>query len=396
MSKDIVFYLTILSLLCGCVSAGKIAASRTGPAEFELGATDQNLQWAEKGDLAKQLAHIDALADAGAEWVRLSLRQPFAPLLLEHIKRANERGVKVLIVFESDNPQLYPSGAKKRLGNYGHGGYAWDSYRLSELDLTLSTAFVRQFFESLKAEHATVSAVEMFNEINWNAFNGDLPLATGGLWIDDATPWDDPVFVKYRAGIEKVAQLTKIVSDLNRELLGGKIRIITAGQVGFYDRESNPKSADWMAHVQGALVSQALTLRLMQWAHPRQIGATNYLKFADGIGIHIYPEAGAGNLFGEIGRHLDPMQNVPGVGTVKPFWITESGYVRRNFPNDDARLQELLRFRQALGDHDRSKGEIATVLIFNFSSIGGDSGDYALWENGALLPAAGIFKCCPR
>lgn len=383
-------------LLTGCAPERAGADRKAGAPGFELGATDQNLHWAEQGNLKNQLAHIDALADAGAKWVRLSLRQPFAPLLLEHIKRANERGVKVLAVLESENPRLYPPGTKKRPGNFGHGGCAWDSYPLSELDLALSAAFVRQFFELLKAEHATVSAIEMFNEINWNAFNGDLPLVAGGLWIDDSTPWDDPVLVKYRAGVEKVSQLTKAVSDLNRELLGGKVKIITAGQVGFYDKKSNPKAAAWMARAKGALVSHALTLRLMQGTDSRQVGATDYLKFADGIGIHVYPEAGVSNLLEVIERHLDPARRISDTGPAQPFWITESGYVRKKFSSENARLDEFKRFCDVLGHYDRAKGDIAAVLFYNFSSNGGDSDYYALWENWALLPAGRIFKCRPH
>ncbi|TSA32028.1 MAG: hypothetical protein D4R65_10160, partial [Verrucomicrobiaceae bacterium] len=224
--KSLVNVVSAVAILVapGFAKEPEVAATGTKPTGFEIGTTEQNLQWMEKGVPEQQLAHIDAIADAGAKWVRLTLRKPFAPCLLAHIKRANERGVKVMVHLESDEHLLYAPGTKKRPGNHGHGGCAWDSYPLSELDLSLCEAFVREFFELLKAENATVSAIEMFNEINWNAFNGDLPLTDGGLWIDDSTPWDDPVFVKYRAGIEKIGRLTKIVSYLNRELLGGKVQ----------------------------------------------------------------------------------------------------------------------------------------------------------------------------
>lgn len=371
----------------------EVTATGTKPIGFEIGTTEQNLQWMEKGDPETQLAHIDAMADAGAKWVRLTLRKPFAPCLLAHIKRANELGVKVMVHLESDEHLLYPPGTRKRPGNHGQGGCAWDSYRLSELDLTLCEAFVREFFELLKAENATVSAIEMFNEINWNAFNGDLPLADGGLWIDDSTPWDDPVFVKYRAGLEKTGRLTKIVSDLNRELLGGKVRIITSGMVGgFYDWKSSPKLSGWMAKIKGAVVSHALTLRLMRGTDSHQIASTDYLEFVDGIGIHIYPQAGERNLSKVIGLHFDPAGKVPEVGLEKPFWITEAGYLRRDFPDDTKRLKELERLCRALDTYDRSKGDIATVFLHNFSSGTDEAGEFGMWENGSLLPAGAIFK----
>jgi hypothetical protein len=104
-----------------------------------MGVTEQNLQWTEKGDLEKQLAHIDALAAAGARWVRLTLRPPFTPYLLAHIKRANQRGVKVLVHLESGVAQLYPPGTLARPGNYQRGGVAWDAYPLSALDLARPT-----------------------------------------------------------------------------------------------------------------------------------------------------------------------------------------------------------------------------------------------------------------
>lgn len=231
----------------------------------------------------------------------------------------------------------------------------------------------------------------MFNEINWNAFNGDLPLVEGGLWIDESTPWDDPVFVKYRAGVEKIGRLTKTVGDLNHELLDGRGRIITSGLVGgFYDWKSNPKLSNWMEKIQGAVVSHALTLRLMSGTDPHQIASTNYLEFADGIGIHIYPQAGERNLSNVIELHFDPARDVPEVGLEKSFWITETGYVRSDFSDVTRRLKE--RLCQALGVYDQTKGDIETVFLHNFSSGTDEAGEFGMWENGSLLPAGEIFK----
>jgi len=293
------------------------------------------------------------------------------------------------MVIESGRPNLYPPGTERRRGSNPLGQPAWPSYRLSDLDLDLSEAFVRDFFIEISASNAVIDAVEIFNEINWCAFNGDLPLVDGGLLVGDNTPWSDPVFAQYRTGIDKVGQLIKTVSDLNDEFFSGALKVTTAGLVGFYTMNTN-----WLAKVDGSLVAQDLTLRLLHGSHPMQDGATNYLQFADGIGMHIYPatvDYAPQTAFDEIAADLDPLLAIPGAGTTKPFWITECGYDRNKFGNNETnRYNQLTVFYDALAAYDRPKSAIGAVFHFSFSKE--CSANHAVWDHGNFYKSADIFK----
>ncbi|MCF7816404.1 MAG: hypothetical protein K9M54_00850 [Kiritimatiellales bacterium] len=357
---------------------------------FEMGACEHQLMWLEGGDLNKQMEHLDAMFSAGARWIRLTLLKPFGPNLISHIKHCNELGIQVLIQLAS-RPEIFPPGTERRPGNRGAGGVAWPSYRLSDLDLTLSEQYLREFCTLLQTSNAVVSAIELFNEINWNGFNGDLPLVDGGLWIDESTPWDDPVFVKYREGILRVAQLSRIVRDLDDEFFNGAVKIITAGQVG-YTINSN-----WVASVQGVLASPALTLKLIEGSLPQQSNATNYLQYVDGIGMHLYPAVDIGaqtaavTAYTQIATNLDPLLSISGVGTTKPYWITETGYARSSFGyNETNRLAQLLYFHDALAHYDRPKSAVAATFLYCFSAELDPA--QAVWENRTFLKSADIFK----
>lgn len=394
----------IIKIICISLSGILLSScnacnNETKMLKFEKGATEQNLAWAENADMEVQLARIQAMADAGAKWIRLTLRTPFAPLI-EHIRKANDCGIKVLVHLSSSVPYLYLPNATKRPGNNGKGGVAWDSYALSDLNLPFCQRYIRDFLLLVKKENITVTALEMFNEINWNAFNGDLPLISGGMFIDENTPWDNPIYEKYRKGIEKVGKVTEVVSKLNDEIFNGSIDVISCGQVGAFEYwKSSARNAVWMAKAQGVLVSHALTLRLLEGSLPMQENAENYLKYADGIGIHIYPQVteedpdiAVKEINTIVKLHMDSCLGIDETGKEKPFWITECGFRRSTFKNDEQRLTQFKRFMKVLDKYDRTSGRIGTVLIYNFGPNGDEAADYALWDEGELLPAGGIFK----
>ncbi|QHI70797.1 hypothetical protein [Tichowtungia aerotolerans] len=358
---------------------------------YDLGACEQQLAWAydstDTNRMAKQLDIIDALSDAGADWIRLTHLSAFATKAT-HIKRCNERGIKVLLQLSAGRSEFYPQGTEKRPGSDPAGQPQWDSYRLSDIDLNLAESYIRSFFDVLIASNATIDAIEMFNEINWNAFNGDLPLVEGGYWIDENTDWNNSTFSQYRAGIEKVAKLTKTVSDLNEEYFGGVPEMITCGMVGASSMNSN-----WVARVKGGLVSQALTLQLMHGSHPMQTNSANYLQYVDGIGMHIYPniiDFNEQTTLAEIHEDLDDTLSIPGVGTTKPFWITECGYQRSYFDTETNRYKQLLLFHDALTEYDRPKSAIRTVFHFAFSKECNTS--HYVWDDGIADKSIDIFS----
>ena len=386
--------------------SGAIHAATAGHT-YEFGACEQQLMWRDGGDLPAQLEHLDAMKQAGVSWVRLSLIYPtnMDKNLFAILRHCNELNIKVLLVIEN-GPALYPDGTTRRPGSKPPGQPAWPCYRLSDLDLEKAKSHLRTFFTELNARKIQIHAFELFNEINWFAFNGDLPLVKGGLFIDETTAWDHPVFVQYRKGLEKVGELTKILHDLNEQFFKGEPELITAGLVAY-----DTINKSWLKKVDGCIVDQELTLRLLHGSHPKQKGATNWLKYVDGIGMHIYPatvDLNPKTALAEIAADLDPCRTVPGVGRApsttstdsnragseqgKPFWITECGYARDKCGNDETRrYKQLTVFHNALDIYDRENDNaIKAVMHFCWSKEA--MARHAVWDHGKLYKTADIFK----
>jgi hypothetical protein len=364
---------------------------------YEFGVAEQQLIWrfAEVADpaerLSLQLQMLDAMAAINIRWIRMSLIYPSNndAHLFAHIQRCKELGIKVLIVLESDLPGLYPPETERRPGTAPPGKPQWPSFRLSELDLDLTEAVVQSFFEELQSRGLKIHALEIFNEINWNCFNGDLPLAPGGLLINENTPWNDPVYKTYRLGLQKKGEIARRINALNKKILNGDLKLITAGLVGC--KTINPS---WFANIQGALVSGPLTLQLLQGSHPLQVEAHNYLNYFDGVGIHLYPPTGNRDpetAYAEISADLDPLLQVSGVGTTLPLWITECGYTRSQMGyNEQARLEQLNIFYDALARYDRLNSSIEAVFHFTFSQMAYP--EHAIWNQDGYYPSAAIFE----
>ncbi|MGA0900659.1 MAG: hypothetical protein ACO3SO_09665 [Luteolibacter sp.] len=381
-----------------CTSGGSSIAQVAAPNRivanaqhtYEFGACEQQLMWHDGGKLAAQLEHLDAMKKAGCGWVRLSLIYPtnMDKNLFALLQHCNKLDIKVLMVIEQGRPQLYPAGTKRRPGSEPPGQPAWPCYRLSELDLKKAEAHLRRFFAELRARKIRIHAFELFNEINWFAFNGDLPLVEGGLMIDEKTDWDHPVFVQYREGLDRVGRLTKTLHDLNKWIFKGEPEIISAGLVAY-----DTMNIGWMKKVKGCIVDQKLTLQLLHGSHPKQKGTTNWLKYVDGIGMHIYPatvDLNPKTALAEIAADLDPCRTVPGIGSAKPFWITECGYSISKFGNDERRrYNQHTVFYNALDAYDRD-GSIKAVMQFGWSKE--TTSSYAVWDHGKFYKTADIFK----
>ena len=374
-------------LLCGL---SIVVSTANAEHTYEFGACEQQLMWRDGGRLSHQMEHLEAMKKAGVAWVRLSLiyQTNLDKNLFAILRRCDELDIKVLMVIEN-RPQLYPAGTKRRPGSEPAGKPAWPCYRLSELDLDRAEAYLHKFFTELKSKKCTIDAFELFNEINWFAFNGDLPVIRDGLWIDENTDWENPVFVQYRKGLDKVGQLTRILYDLNRQFFKGKPEIITAGLVAY-----DTMNTKWLAKVNGCVVDQQLTLQLLHGSDPRQNGATNWLLYVDGIGMHIYPataDLSPKTALAEIAADLDPCRSVPGIGSTKPLWITECGYSIKKFDNDETRRYEQHTvFYNALDTYDRKDNAIQAVMHFCWSKEA--SAEKAVWDHGKFYKTSDIFK----
>ncbi len=379
------FSATVFIFVCAISTNAQDLRSEGGKT-LTLGINRPNLVWFSGGDLGRQKQVLDSMHRAGASRVRLALQLPYEKAL-EHILHCNRLGMDVTIWIGAADPAFYSDGAIKREGIPNPDGQfplLWDQYRLADLDIRRFRRVLGGFLRDCRDRGARIEALQIMNEVNWADFNGDLPLVEGGWFVDDTTAWDDERFVVVRKGVRRCGEAIKTANALADEIYGpGQVKILTPGM-------ADPPDS-WVRSVNASIVRPALYLQLLRGRHARQQDAEDYLMFADGIGVHIYPaiDKGRDTSLRQIREQMNPI--LDRVGMDLPYWVTEWGYPRHMFgtpPDESKRLVQFRYFLDALKSYRPAQITWGHVMLFNFDMMP----QYDVYEDGRLLESGEILK----
>ncbi len=348
---------------------------------FPIGIHRPNLSWA--GTLEKELEIIEKMRIMGAGSVRLNPNPRAEADFIQHVLHANRLGFKVNFEFSLAFPEFYPQNVERRIKKKH-----WDPrYPLSEIKPVNVQVWAAKIFKELKAKGAVIEVVEVGNEFNWIDFNGDIPEVAGGKYYDYDSDWDDPDYVKIRKGLELYGQVLKIIRKEVEMTWGkGEVKVISGGIV------RQMSLGNWFKNHDATILAPQVCLDILQGTHPKQIKATNYLKYADGIGIHMYPEVAeldlekAKKILGdEIRLTMDALVKV--VGSSRKFWMTEWGFPRhkKEFKTEEDRFVVSENFLNVCKTLPYKWG---TMYFYTFD---GDK-PHRAYEDGNYLPVAKIFK----
>ncbi|MBI5548590.1 MAG: hypothetical protein HY901_32300 [Deltaproteobacteria bacterium] len=258
-----------------------------------LGVNQPNLMW-DSGGVPVMQRRVDQMASVGAMQLRLALRGVgvMSPTLAI-IKRANERGMKVLLnVLHEAEDFVDPLGATANGGAEFNALCGWPNgnFRLSAVDLPRYRARLTAYVDAIRAQGLTVDAYEIGNEYDWVCFNGDIPL-TGGA--------PDQSF---NATAARYAEILRASYEIIHR--PGDCRppaVVTFGPANtIHFRPSN--SIDPVRF----------------FTYLRNVNGVDYLaRYADVIGEHIYSS--------EATNTADLRAAAQAVPAGKPFWVTEWG-----------------------------------------------------------------------
>ena len=162
------------------LTAVLIAAVAGTAQAYDTGANLANGDRLSQSDQQSALAEMSA---AGAREIRLPLepRNWGPPGVYDDsialIKAAALSGFKVVMIV----PLQYPAAVQRRPFNPTYPGI-WASYPLSQSDPNLFAAWFAPILQNLEQSGVVLGGLELGNEINWTAFNGDFPVPGEG-WI---------------------------------------------------------------------------------------------------------------------------------------------------------------------------------------------------------------------
>lgn len=342
------------------------------------GVCRQNMQWV---SYSKVVEIANNIANSDIPVVRINGVKEGGSIeqVIHNINTFTQKGVKVLLV-QPMLMDMFPEGYEKVPGPN------FKLYRMSDIHPDRFRSFMNELLEqiALHTPEDALIGLELFNEANWGDFNGDLqPTAEGkGEVFTLKTPLDHPAFQAIYAGIGRYGQCLEITKDLmNTHFAGRDVKLVTTGMVSGGERNNY----SWSINNGFTVIATNMFMTLLQGKHPDQTDKTNYLRFADGIGIHAYPPL-VDNMENDLRTYyFDPINAI--VDNPMPYWVTEWGFARPQFENNGGekrRLQYIRSFIQAL----EAIGGTAMTALFEFDA----TDNHNIWENGALLESGKIFQ----
>ncbi|SDI98705.1 hypothetical protein SAMN04487898_1019 [Pedobacter sp. ok626] len=348
---------------------------------FPIGIHRPNLSWA--GSLEKELEIIEKMRIMGARSVRLNPNSKAEADFVQHVLHANRLGFKVNFEVSLAFPEFYHPNAQRR-AKKKH----WDPrYQLSDIKPVNVQVWAANMFKELKAKGAVIEVVEVGNEFNWIDFNGDMPEIAGGKYYDYDSDWEDPDYVKIRKGLDLYGQILKIIRKEAEKTWGkGGVKVVSGGLV------RHMSLGTWFKNHDATILAPQVCLDILQGTHPRQTKATNYLKYADGIGIHFYPvvaeldlEKAKKSLGDEIRLTMDALVRV--AGNNRKFWVTEWGFARhkKEFKTEEERFIVAENFLNVCKTLPYNWG---TMYFFTFDG----QKIHRAYEDGNYLSVSKIFK----
>lgn len=135
-----------------------------------LGVNRTNLIW-----VRDWRATLDAMAGAGVRRARFSMNSPYSQTVATVVE-ANQRGIAILMNIPLGYGEFYTPDAPVR----AQSGKFFAQRRLSDISIERFEQSLATFFVLLEATEGRIEALQVGNEINWSAFNADMPLNDPG------------------------------------------------------------------------------------------------------------------------------------------------------------------------------------------------------------------------
>jgi hypothetical protein len=269
--------------------------------------TGVNLPNATRAGPADRAAVIAQLKTAGVRTVRF----PFGtdPGDIAYAAQLYAQGIKVDMIV---SPQ-YPPNAPTR-PPYPEDPHMYPGHPLSSADPALSKVYYEALMARLDASGVVLESFELGNEINWSAFNDDIPLPGEGkiFGLEDLSR--DPEGQQIARSFIRYLQILAALKEArDHSKLNRNTPIVSAGLSPTGRPRLTPgKKEDG--------VSIEATIQFLR--------ANGLDKLVDGYGLHFYPwqrttQETDMNLQNNVVAVCQPA----GSGAGKPCWITEWGVV---------------------------------------------------------------------
>jgi hypothetical protein len=365
------------AFLAGCSLIIGVAAM--SPAHGQAVVIGVNVANPQRLSAVEQDKVLDQLQAAGVRVIRAPLKPAFGDhdygAAIDFLHLAYMRGIKTDLIIGLQ----YRESAQRRPAARDMPDM-WPSYPLSSADPIRFRAVIQPLFAQLEALGIHFVSLELGNEINGTAFNGDFPIPGEGrvFGIDDLA--QDPEARQIAAGFLAYLQTLQVLKDIrDHSRLNRTTPILSAGL-------SDPGPAGPRPRSKVDAVTISATLDFLR--------ANGLDTLVDAYGVHAYPWAdNAARRLNQLER--DTLVECRPSGQGKPCWLTEWGIPSddTSCPDNDAPRTALMR--EILADFRpfARRGRLKGLLYYAWTDD--KYGIYrcaSLAESGRLVLDASILK----
>lgn len=294
-------------LVCGLLIFG---AAATSPAHGQTTIVGVNVVNPQRLSVAERDKVLDQLQAAGVHVIRVPLApawggNDYGPAI-DFVNRAYHRGIKTDLIIGLQ----YREGAQRRplVRNIPN---MWPSYPLSAADPAQFRAVFAPLFDEFESMGVTFAALELGNEINWTAFNGDFPIPGEGRIFGRNDLATDPEARQIAEGFRTYLQTLTVLKDIrDHSRLNKATPILSAGL-------SDPGAAGPRPRSKLDAVTISATLDYLR--------ANGLDTLVDAYGVHTYPSVKRSATDRLIQLEQDTFAECRPSGQGKPCWLTEWG-----------------------------------------------------------------------
>ena len=348
-------------LVCGLLIFG---AAATPPAHGETVVVGVNVVNPQRLSAADRDKVLDQLQAAGVHVIRA----PLAPAwsgndyrpAIDFIHRAYMRGIKTDLIVDLQ----YREGAQRR-PPVRDMPKMWPSYPLSAADPARFRAVFEPLFDQLESMGIVFAALELGNEINWTAFNGDFPIPGEGRIFGRNDLASDPEARQIAKGFLAYLQTLRVLKDIrDHSHLNRATPILSAGL-------SDPGPAGPRPGSKLDAVTIGATLDYLR--------ANGLDTLVDAYGVHTYPwvKSSAAARLNQLAQDTFAECRPPGQG--KPCWLTEWG-----LPADRA---------DPCAGKDASRAALITEMLADFRQFEQQGRLTALLYYAWTDDKYGLYRC---
>ncbi len=343
-------HLTIYSafLLIALLMSNLIAS-----AHAETLLTGVNVPNATRASSADRQTVISQLKAAGVHIVRFPVGKDIADLA-GYASQLYAQGIKINLIVD---PQYLPDTPVRP--PYAPDSHMYPSYPLSYADPAMSRSYFQTLLSQLDAKGVVLASIELGNEINWSAFNGEFPLPGEGKIFSLEDLYHDPEGQKIAKGFLQYLKILSALKDVrDHSRLNLNTPIISAGL-----------SPAGRARVLTGKMEDGVAIN----ATLQFLRANGLDNLVDGYGIHFYPGGSFQQVDINLSNNVVTECGSAGPKGSKPCWITEWGVINptNSCPMDDSlRIPMIQHMMEDFRDLAR-EGRVQTALYYAWNSSPG-------------------------